>query len=60
LIIIAPLAHGVKIFGFSQMEKQSGIAHCVSEGLLLSVGALFYTIGIEIMRSDIWREKSAD
>ncbi|KUJ14220.1 hemolysin-III family protein [Mollisia scopiformis] len=48
---LAPLAHGVKIFGFSQMGKQSGMAYYVGEGLLLMLGALFYTVSIEIMCS---------
>jgi adiponectin receptor len=46
---LAPLIHGIKIFGFSQMEKQSGIAYYLGEGLLLILGALFYTVSIKIM-----------
>lgn len=45
----APLIHGIKIFGFSQMEKQSGIAYYLGEGLLLILGALFYSVSIGIM-----------
>lgn len=45
----APLAHGIKLFGFSQMEKQSGVAYYFGEGLLLMLGAFFYTVSI-VMR----------
>lgn len=44
----APLAHGIKLFGFAQMEKQSGMPYYVGEGLLLLLGAIFYTVSIEI------------
>jgi adiponectin receptor len=46
----APLAHGIKIFGFEQMEKQSGMAYYIGEGFLLMLGALFYTVSTEIMK----------
>ncbi|OBT39979.1 hypothetical protein VE00_09985 [Pseudogymnoascus sp. WSF 3629] len=41
-----PLAHGVKILGFSQMVKQSGMPYYLAEGLLLILGTLFYTLRI--------------
>jgi adiponectin receptor len=47
---LAPLVHGIIIFGFSQMEKQSGMAYYVGEGLLLMLGALFYTVSIKMMK----------
>ncbi|KAF2432295.1 hemolysin-III channel protein Izh2 [Tothia fuscella] len=40
---LAPLAHGIKKFGFSQMLKQSGMPYCIGEGLLPVLGAIFYT-----------------
>jgi len=42
----APLAHGCAIFGFSQMIEQSGMPYYIAEGLLLMLGALFYTTRI--------------
>ncbi|KFY59466.1 hypothetical protein V496_05688 [Pseudogymnoascus sp. VKM F-4515 (FW-2607)] len=41
-----PIAHGVKILGFSQMLKQSGMPYYLGEGLLLMLGTLFYTMRI--------------
>ncbi|CAG8226752.1 unnamed protein product [Penicillium salamii] len=38
----APLAHGIKIFGFSQMAKQSGMPYYLVEGILLVLGAVVY------------------
>jgi hypothetical protein len=32
------------------MEKQSGMAYYAGEGLLLMLGALFYTVSTEIMK----------
>ena len=40
----APLAHGCAIFGFSAMMKQSGMPYYIGEGLLLILGAMFYTV----------------
>ncbi|OKL61125.1 hypothetical protein UA08_03091 [Talaromyces atroroseus] len=40
----APLIHGIIIFGFSLMMKQSGMPYYLGEGLLLILGALFYTM----------------
>lgn len=42
----APLMHGIKLFGFSQMVKQSGILYYLLEGLLLIQGALCYTVSL--------------
>ena len=36
----------MKLFGFSQMVKQSGMPYYVGEGLVLLLGALFYTVSI--------------
>ncbi|KAL7946831.1 mPR-typeG-protein-coupled receptor [Trichoderma barbatum] len=38
----APLIHGVKMFGFSQMMKQSGMPYYLIEGGFLMLGALIY------------------
>ncbi|KFY61292.1 hypothetical protein V497_03039 [Pseudogymnoascus sp. VKM F-4516 (FW-969)] len=40
----APLAHGIKIYGLAQMQRQSGLPYFLAEGLLLIMGALFYTM----------------
>jgi adiponectin receptor len=45
----APLAHGIHIYGFVQMQRQSGMPYFLSEGLLLIMGALFYTVSIKIV-----------
>ncbi|PTB71301.1 mPR-like GPCR protein, partial [Trichoderma longibrachiatum ATCC 18648] len=38
----APLIHGITIFGFSQMMKQSGMPYYLVEGAFLLLGALVY------------------
>lgn len=38
----APLIHGIKMFGFSQMMKQSGMPYYLAEGGFLLLGALIY------------------
>lgn len=40
----APLGHGIQMFGFSQMVKQSGMPFYLAEGVLLGIGALVYTV----------------
>ncbi|KAJ5646437.1 hemolysin-III channel protein Izh2 [Penicillium lividum] len=40
---IAPLVHGVAVFGFSQMMRQSGAPFYIGEGVLLGLGAVVYT-----------------
>jgi adiponectin receptor len=39
-----PIIHGVIIFGWSQMVKQSGVLYYLLEGLFLMIGALCYTV----------------
>jgi adiponectin receptor len=41
-----PLIHGVKMFGFSQMMKQSGMLYYVIEGGFLLLGALVYVVSL--------------
>jgi adiponectin receptor len=41
-----PLIHGVKMFGFSQMMKQSGMPYYVIEGGFLLLGALAYVVSL--------------
>lgn len=41
---LAPLAHGIYLFGFSQMLKQSGMPYYLVEGGLLALGALIYAV----------------
>jgi adiponectin receptor len=48
LLGFAPLAHGINIYGFAQMQRQSGMPYFLAEGLLLIIGALFYTVSIKI------------
>ncbi|KAJ5669169.1 mPR-like GPCR protein [Penicillium macrosclerotiorum] len=38
----APLIHGIKMFGVSQMMKQSGMPYYLVEGVFLLMGALIY------------------
>lgn len=40
----APLAHGVCLFGFSRMMRQSGMPYYLVEGGLLALGALVYSV----------------
>ncbi|KAI5863798.1 mPR-like GPCR protein [Durotheca rogersii] len=39
---LAPIAHGISMFGFSQMAKQSGLVYYLVEGALFSTGAIVY------------------
>jgi adiponectin receptor len=41
---LAPLIHGVRLFGFSQMLIQFGMLYYFLEGALLIIGALCYTV----------------
>ncbi len=45
----APLAHGLNLFGLSRMMEQSGMPYYLVEGLLLILGALFYTVGAKLL-----------
>jgi adiponectin receptor len=40
----APLAHGIKLFGFPQMMRQSGMPYYLTEGVLLILGAIVYAV----------------
>ncbi|KAL8675942.1 MAG: hypothetical protein Q9186_007488 [Xanthomendoza sp. 1 TL-2023] len=55
---LAPLIHGIKLYGIPQMNRQSGMPYYLLEGLLLIIGALFYGTripeSIEPGRFDIW------
>jgi adiponectin receptor len=44
---LAPLLHGIIVFGFSNMVKQSGMPYYLGEGFLLLLGAFFYTVSIK-------------
>lgn len=54
----APLIHGIRLFGISQMNRQSGMPYYLLEGLLLIIGAFFYGTripeSIRPGRFDIW------
>lgn len=43
---VAPPTHGVKLFELAQMLKHFGMAYYLGEGLLLILGAIFYTVSI--------------
>lgn len=45
----APLVHGVKMFGVSQMMKQSGMPYYLIEGGFLLLGALIYAVSLQIL-----------
>lgn len=44
----APLIHGVKMFGVSQMMKQSGMPYYLIEGGFLLSGALIYMVRLQV------------
>ncbi|RPB19327.1 mPR-like GPCR protein [Terfezia boudieri ATCC MYA-4762] len=46
LSAVAPICHGLKLFGWDQMNKYSGLPYYLLEGLLLVVGAYFYNTRI--------------
>ncbi|KAL8800447.1 MAG: hypothetical protein Q9200_007237 [Gallowayella weberi] len=55
---LAPLIHGIKLFGIPQMNRQSGMPYYLLEGLFLIIGAFFYGTripeSIKPGRFDIW------
>ncbi|KAB8212954.1 hemolysin-III channel protein Izh2 [Aspergillus novoparasiticus] len=53
---VAPLTHGVELFGLAQMLKHLGMAYYLGEGLLLILGAIFYTLRIP----ELWRPGKFD
>ncbi|KAA8900208.1 mPR-like GPCR protein [Sphaerosporella brunnea] len=42
LSAFAPIAHGLKLFGWEEMFKQSGLPYYLFEGLLICIGAYCY------------------
>ncbi|ETS76981.1 hypothetical protein PFICI_10855 [Pestalotiopsis fici W106-1] len=44
----APLIHGIVIFGWSQMVKQSGLPYYLVEGGFLLFGTLFYAVSLRL------------
>ncbi|KAF8421360.1 hemolysin-III channel protein Izh2 [Tirmania nivea] len=46
LSAVAPIGHGLKLFGLDQMNKQSGLPYYLFEGLHLVIGAYFYNARI--------------
>jgi adiponectin receptor len=43
----APLIHGLKMFGWSQMVKQSGMPYYLAEAGFLLSGALIYVVSFK-------------
>jgi adiponectin receptor len=41
---IAPTAHGIHMFGFEQMVKQSGLAYYIAEAGIFLLGAVVYAV----------------
>ncbi|CAJ2509055.1 Uu.00g140810.m01.CDS01, partial [Anthostomella pinea] len=39
---VAPFIHGIKMFGFAQMARQSGLPYYLAEGGLFLLGAVVY------------------
>lgn len=44
----APLIHGIKMFGISQMTRQSGMPYYLVEGGFLLLGALIYAVSLQV------------
>lgn len=42
---LAPIAHGLHHFGLSQMMEHLGMPYYLSEGIVILLGVLFYTVG---------------
>ncbi|KAF8535796.1 hemolysin-III related-domain-containing protein [Trichophaea hybrida] len=58
LSALAPITHGIKIFGLQQMNRQSGLPYYLLEGVILLIGAFFYNSrvpeSLAPRRFDIW------
>jgi hypothetical protein len=49
----APLIHGITMFGWSQMVKQSGMPYYLVEGGFLLTGSFFYAVRLQVSRGRI-------
>lgn len=47
---IAPIAHGIYMFGFPQMNLQSGLSYYLAEGGIFLLGAIIYAVS----RPTLW------
>lgn len=50
---IAPLAHGIYLFGWTQMLRQSGMPYYLFEGGFLFLGALVYAVSRSFNYHDV-------
>jgi adiponectin receptor len=46
----APLGHGIQMFGWGQMLKQSGLPYYLAEGGLLAFGAFLYAVSLPVTK----------
>jgi len=45
---LAPLGHGIQMFGFVQMLKQSEMPYYLAEGGLLGLGVFLYAVRLPL------------
>jgi adiponectin receptor len=51
---LAPIAHGINKFGFSQMLAQSGLAYYFAEAGLFLLGVVIYAVSPSAKGSNIY------
>ena len=44
LSAVFPVIHGLRMYGYAQMERQIGLSWVVSQGALYILGALIYAV----------------
>lgn len=49
LSAIAPVIHGLQVYGFQQLEEQMGLSRVVAQGVLYIVGAVLYAVRLIIV-----------
>lgn len=45
LSAVIPVLHGLRIYGYRQLEQQMGLTWVVSQGVLYIAGAALYAVG---------------
>ena len=44
LSAVFPVLHGLKLYGYNQLNKQIGLSWLVGQGLLYILGAIIYAV----------------
>lgn len=53
LSAVAPIVHGLTIYGYEQMNKQMGLNWMLLQGLLYITGAGLYAVSRQLVRGTV-------